>query len=72
MNCPKCNSDRVKKNGQNKSGTQKWYCNECDHPYSEGDNPQHRPPINGVSAMTDAERAKNYYWRKKKREGSSD
>jgi transposase-like protein len=66
MNCPKCNSDRVKKNGKNNSGTQKWYCNECAHPYSEGDNPQHRPPVNGV-AMTDKERAKNYYWRKKKR-----
>ena len=29
INCPRCQSDRIKKNGTNKAGTQQYLCKDC-------------------------------------------
>ena len=54
MICPKC-SFTVKKNGVNRSGTQRYYCQQCAKSFTDSVLKQGRPTIK-EKAMTAAER----------------
>lgn len=36
MNCPKCKSEHINKNGTSRQGRQKYYCKDCGFNFEEG------------------------------------
>ena len=63
MTCLKCGSIDFKKSGKTKLGYQRYQCNKCKKYWSNS--PHKGRPTKGLTAMTDAERARNYRARKK-------
>jgi transposase-like protein len=51
MNCPKCESERIIKNGSIHNGKQKYQCKDCGRQFVE--NPQHRVISDETKSLID-------------------
>ena len=58
--CKKCNSDRTKKNGRNKTNAQRYKCGNCGSHFADGGKPVGGQLI-GDLKLTNAEKQKRWY-----------